>query len=104
MDTRSERAYLDPTSLRGPAMSRSYPAVVVRGLSVLVALFVSVASPLQLGDGGRDPESVFEPALVVVTTRGSALNGPSSTNRKVYTRGYRQAAQSVLWQFPGGEP
>jgi arylsulfatase len=31
----------------------------------------------------------FEPALVVETMRGSALGGPSSTDRTVYTRGYR---------------
>jgi arylsulfatase A-like enzyme len=33
--------------------------------------------------------SPFEPRLVVETTRGGALGGPSSTNRTVYTRGYR---------------
>ena len=31
----------------------------------------------------------WEPVLVVETTRGAALNGKSSTNRTVYTRGYR---------------
>jgi arylsulfatase len=31
----------------------------------------------------------FEPSLVVETMRGSALGGPPSTNRTVYTRGYR---------------
>jgi arylsulfatase len=31
----------------------------------------------------------FEPSLVVETTRGGALSGPPSTNRTVYTRGYR---------------
>ncbi len=31
----------------------------------------------------------FEPSLVVETRRGGALNGPSSINRTVYTRGYR---------------
>lgn len=31
----------------------------------------------------------FEPSLVVETTRGGALGGPPSTNRTVYTRGYR---------------
>ncbi len=31
----------------------------------------------------------WEPTLVVETTRGGALGGPPSTNRTVYTRGYR---------------
>jgi len=31
----------------------------------------------------------FEPSLVVETLRGGALDGPSSTTRTVYTRGYR---------------
>ncbi len=31
----------------------------------------------------------WEPSLVVETTRGGALGGPPSTNRTVYTRGYR---------------
>lgn len=31
----------------------------------------------------------FEPSLVVETTRSGALGGPASTNRVVYTRGYR---------------
>lgn len=31
----------------------------------------------------------WEPSLVVETTRGEALDGPSSTNRTVYSRGYR---------------
>ena len=31
----------------------------------------------------------FEPSLVVETTRGEALGGPPSTNRTVYTKGYR---------------
>lgn len=31
----------------------------------------------------------FEPSLVVETTRGPALNGPPSTNRTVFSRGYR---------------
>ena len=31
----------------------------------------------------------FEPSLVVETTRGSALNGPVSTTRTVYSKGYR---------------
>jgi hypothetical protein len=31
----------------------------------------------------------FEPSLVVETTRGSALGGPASVDRSVYTRGYR---------------
>jgi hypothetical protein len=31
----------------------------------------------------------WEPSLVVETIRGGALNGPPSTNRTVYTRGYR---------------
>jgi hypothetical protein len=31
----------------------------------------------------------FEPVLVVETMRGSALGGPPSTERTVYTRGYR---------------
>jgi arylsulfatase len=34
-------------------------------------------------------QSPFEPTLVVETTRGAALNGPASTTRVVYTRGYR---------------
>jgi hypothetical protein len=33
--------------------------------------------------------SPFEPSLVVETTRGGALGGPPSTNRTVYSRGYR---------------
>lgn len=33
--------------------------------------------------------SPFEPSLVVETTRASALGGPTSTNRTVYTKGYR---------------
>ena len=33
--------------------------------------------------------SPFEPSLVVETTRGSALGGPPSTNRTVYSKGYR---------------
>jgi hypothetical protein len=32
----------------------------------------------------------WEPSLVVETTRGGALGGPPSTNRTVYTRGYRK--------------
>ena len=31
----------------------------------------------------------FEPSLVVETMRGSALGGPASTNRTVYTKGYK---------------
>ena len=31
----------------------------------------------------------WEPSLVVETARGGALNGPPSTNRTVYARGYR---------------
>jgi arylsulfatase len=31
----------------------------------------------------------WEPSLVVETTRGGALSGPPSTNRTVYSRGYR---------------
>ena len=31
----------------------------------------------------------WEPSLVVETTRGGALGGPPSTNRTVYTKGYR---------------
>ena len=31
----------------------------------------------------------WEPSLVVETNRGSALNGPPSTNRTLYNRGYR---------------
>ena len=37
----------------------------------------------------RPTASPFEPSLVVETTRGGALGGPPSTNRTVYTRGYR---------------
>ncbi len=33
--------------------------------------------------------SPFEPSLVVETTRGGALGGPPSTNRTVYSKGYR---------------
>jgi hypothetical protein len=33
--------------------------------------------------------SPFEPTLVVETTRGAVLDGPASTTRTVYTRGYR---------------
>jgi arylsulfatase len=33
--------------------------------------------------------SPWEPTLVVETTRGGALGGPPSTNRTVYTKGYR---------------
>ncbi len=32
----------------------------------------------------------FESSLIVETTRGAALNGKSSTNRTIYTRGYRK--------------
>jgi arylsulfatase len=45
-----------------------------------------VVRTLWLEPSARPP---FEPSLVVETTRGAALNGPSSTNRTVYTRGYR---------------
>jgi arylsulfatase len=34
-------------------------------------------------------QAPFEPSLVVETTRGPALSGPSTTNRTVYSRGYR---------------
>jgi arylsulfatase len=33
--------------------------------------------------------SPFEPTLLVETTRGAALDGPASTNRSVYAKGYR---------------
>jgi arylsulfatase len=45
-----------------------------------------VIQTMWLQPASRPP---FEPSLVVETTRGSALNGPSSTNRTVYSRGYR---------------
>lgn len=46
----------------------------------------TVTRAMWLQPGGGTP---FEPSLVVETTRGSALGGPASTNRTVYTRGYR---------------
>jgi arylsulfatase len=45
-----------------------------------------VIRTLWLQPSARPP---FEPSLVVETTRGAALTGPSSTNRTVYTKGYR---------------
>jgi len=45
-----------------------------------------VVRTLWLQRAGGSP---FEPSLVVETTRGGALGGPASTNRTVYTKGYR---------------
>jgi len=45
-----------------------------------------VSQTMWLQPAGGTP---WEPSLVVETTRGGALNGPSSTNRTVYRRGYR---------------
>jgi arylsulfatase A-like enzyme len=45
-----------------------------------------VTQTLWLQPGAGPP---FEPSLVVETTRGPALNGPPSTNRTVYSKGYR---------------
>jgi hypothetical protein len=46
----------------------------------------TVTRTLWLQPAGDPP---FEPSLVVETTRGGALGGPSSTDRTVYVRGYR---------------
>lgn len=45
-----------------------------------------VTQTLWLQPATRTP---WEPTLVVETTRGGALGGPPSTNRTVYSRGYR---------------
>ena len=45
-----------------------------------------VKQTLWLQPAGGTP---WVPSLVVETTRGGALGGPASTNRTVYTRGYR---------------
>ncbi len=45
-----------------------------------------ITQTLWLQPAARSP---FEPSLVVETTRSGVLGGPSSTNRTVYTRGYR---------------
>jgi len=45
-----------------------------------------VTRTLWLQPAGGSP---FEPSLVVETMRGGVLGGPASTNRTVYTRGYR---------------
>jgi hypothetical protein len=45
-----------------------------------------VTRTLWLQPAGGTP---WEPSLVVETTRGGALGGPASTNRTVYTKGYR---------------
>jgi arylsulfatase len=45
-----------------------------------------VTQTMWLQPGTRTP---WEPSLVVETTRGAALDGPASTTRTVYVRGYR---------------
>jgi arylsulfatase len=49
-------------------------------------LTCKVTQTMWLQPATRSP---WEPSLVVETTRGAALGGPSSTNRTIYTRGYR---------------
>jgi hypothetical protein len=49
-------------------------------------LSIEVIQTMWLQPSLRPP---FEPSLVVETMRGSALNGQSSTNRTVYSKGYR---------------
>jgi arylsulfatase A-like enzyme len=98
------RFALDGSQTENPvALGRSGPAPVASTAWDGNRLVITTRYPFQDPGSGRwlssevtqtmwlQPESrpPFEPSLVVETTRGSALNGPSSTTRTVYARGYR---------------
>jgi hypothetical protein len=98
------RFALDGSETENPVtLGRTGPAPVSSTAWDGDRLTITTRHPFQNPDDGRwltstvtqtlwlQPASgsPWEPSLVVETLRGGALDGPSSTTRTVYTRGYR---------------